>query len=97
MDHEFETTRPEAGRNLIPVAVVTTCLLGLALGLTPFLVQLKHDLKTAVTSWPEVLLIVFLTGSIAALILIACAALGFFIGLALRAIVRTRVPGGGRA
>lgn len=90
MDDNQPIAPSDAQRNLIRAAVVTSCLLGLAFGLTPFLFVLHRDIKTTVASWPEVLLLVMMTGSITLLIIMACGALGFLVGTLLSTFRRSR-------
>jgi hypothetical protein len=88
MDPARRITPSAAERKLIRAAVATSCLLGLAFGLTRLLSVFRADLKESALSLPELLLVVMIFASVALLIVIACAALGFLVGAILSAVMR---------
>jgi hypothetical protein len=93
MEYNEPLAPRESEGNLIRVAVVTSCLVGLAFGLTPFLFLLHRDIETTAIGWPEILLVIMMTGSVALLILMACGAVGFFVGTLLSTFRRSRETG----
>ncbi len=94
-----EGTRVDATRNgartfqrniLVPASVLASCLLGFGFGLTRFVMVLKADLKGGGMEWSGILLLAAMIGSVAILVLLGCAALGFVAGTVLNAVVRGR-------
>jgi len=75
-------------RLLLRVPILTSCLLGLGLGLTRFLFVLRDDLKEGALRWPGILLVIAILGSVVIVIVLACAAVGFFAGALLIGVVR---------
>ena len=75
-------------RLLVRVPLLATCTLGLAFGLSTFLIVLRNNLRETGVSWDAVVLFIVITGSVALLILMASAVVGLVIGLVLRSAFR---------
>ena len=67
----------------IPILLGTA--LGLALGLTCFILAIRDNLQASPSSWNVTLLMAAMVGGVAVLIVLFSAAVGFFIGLLLEA------------
>ena len=72
----------------IPICIAVA--FGLSVMLTRFILVLKESLLQSPGDWRGFLLLAFLVGSVAVLIVAACAGVGAVIGFLLRALVRIR-------
>ncbi len=73
-----------SGRLLIQVPVLAAAGLGLAFGLTRFVLTLRDNLNDTDVNWEGFLLLSLIVGSVAMLIALASAGAGLLIGLLLK-------------
>ena len=75
----------------IPIGIAVA--FGLSVMLTRFILVLKESLLQSPAEWKSFLLLAFLVGSVALIIVAACAAVGAVIGFLLRAVFAQRLAG----
>jgi hypothetical protein len=72
-------------RLLLRVPVLLAVALGLALGLTRFVLVLREDIRQSPPDWSAVLFLAAILAGVAVLIILASLAVGFLLGLVLQA------------
>lgn len=70
---------------LLRIPILLGVALGLALGLTRFILALRDNLQASPSSWDATLFLAAMVGGVAVLIVLFSAAVGFFIGVLLEA------------
>jgi hypothetical protein len=82
-----------AERLFVQVPICIAVILGLSLMLTRFILVLNESLLESPADWKSFLFLGFLVGSVALIIVVACAGVGAVIGLLLRALFAQQLAG----